>query len=317
MIEPSDATSIARRRLLQFAAAATAGTVGAPPGAHAANREAAETGQASTGARAPPSRRPATAAPPVPQGDPAFDVLTLGKLQGDLSGATTWIYNPGCVYGVIPGQGLPPAEFARPLFRVEGVTRRISRRVPDGSVEERSRNWMFYCDADSSEYLSRLRNPWTGELLEVPPWRGVPTRSRLTVQGLVADFGPGFENTAVGQPPRLHWRTLGDTTWVGRQASTRIPGAGGALRNEMSIDAWVCRTRDVTDARLTHIPSTYAWTSFAEWMAWLKMGTRPGNLIWRIESSVLHERDALPARFLERMQKMLPGKLDEPMNWDS
>lgn len=294
MTDTSDATSVARRRLLQFASAtaATAGAAAALPPALAAT-------------------------PAIPRGDPAFDVLTIGKLQGDLSGATTWIYNPGTVYGVIPGQGLPPAEFGRPLFKVEGVTRRISRRLPDGSVEERSRNWMFYCDAESGEYLARLRNPWTGELLEVPPWRGTPTRSRLTTQGLVADFGPGFENTAVGRPPRLDWRTLGDTTWIGRQASTRIPGAGGTLRNEMSIDAWVCRTRDVVDPRLTHIPSTYAWTSFAEWMPWLKMGTRPGNLIWRIESSVLREREALPARFLARLRELLPGKLEEPMGWDS
>jgi len=259
-----------------------------------------------------PARIPAD----FPRDDPAFNVLTVGKLQGDLSGAPTWIYNPGVVYGVLPGQGLPPADFGRALFRVEGCTRRISRRLPDGSVEERSRNWMFYLDADTGAPLGKFRNPYTGALLDAPPWRGSPGRSTLTVNGPLVQFGPGFENTSIGRALRLDWRTLGETTWIGRQASTRLRDATGAVRNEMSIDAWVCRTRDVADTRLTHIPSTFAWTSFAGWMPWLEMGSRPGNLLWRIESTVLHALEALPVAFRERMQQGLPGKLEAPFGWE-
>ncbi len=85
----------------------------------------------------------------------------------------------------------------------------------------------------------------------------------------------------------------------------------------MSIDAWVCRTRDVADTRLTHIPATNAWTSLGEWLPWLQMGSRSGNLLWRIESTVLHTAEALPAAFRERMQSVLPGKLEEPMEWQA
>lgn len=306
MPTPRHPPGLARRRWLGLAAGGAFATLAGTAAAASGSPDAAS-GRRTTRGRSPV----------LPQDDPAFNVLTLGKLQGDLSGATTWIYNPGWVYGVLPGQGLPAAQFGQALFQVEGLTRRISRRLPDGSVEERSRNWMFYCDAESGEYLKTFRNPYTGETLEVPPFRGVPTASRLTVDGLVADFGPGFENTAIGRPLRLHFRTLGDTTWIDRHAASRIPGASGRPRNEMSLDAWVCRTRDLTDPRLTHIPSTYAWTSFAEWLPWLRMGDRPGNLVWRIESSVLRSRDELPARFLERLQQVLPGKIDEPMGWDA
>jgi hypothetical protein len=309
-VTPAVAALLDRRRLLGMAVAGA--SVAATATATGVARSAEAAGATADATVAPPGIPPG-----FPRDDPAFNVLTLGKLQGDLSGATTFTYNPGVVYGVIPGQGLPPGEFGLPIFKVEGCTRRISRRLPDGSVEERSRNWMFYGDAETGAPLERLRNPWTGQWLDVPPWRGSPARSRLTVNGPLVDVGPGFENTSVGRPVRLEWRTLGDTTWIGRQSATRLRGPTGRFRNEMSIDAWVCRTRDVANANLTHLPSTYAWTSFAEWMPWLGMDSRPGNLVWRIESTVLHAVEALPVAFRDRMERVLPGKLGEPMGWDA
>jgi hypothetical protein len=221
------------------------------------------------------------------------------------------------VYGVIPGAGLPPGEFGRALYRVEGVTQRISRLLEDGSVEERSRNWMFYVDAERDEYLSRWRNPYTGEELEVPPWRGSPSRSVLTVRGPEVNFGTGFENTSLGKPPKLSYRTLGERTWITRHAATRLTDAAGKHRNELSIDAWICNTADLLDERLTHIPSTYTWTSHAEWQPWTKMQGRAGHVLWRIESVVLHKQSDLPQRFLRHLEALLPGKLDEPLNWSS
>jgi len=253
----------------------------------------------------------------VPLDDAAFNVRTVGKLLGDLSGVVTYTWNPGTVYGVIPGAGLPPGEFGRALYRVEGVTQRISRLLEDGSLEERSRNWMFYVDAERDEYLSRWRNPYTGEELEVPPWRGSPSRSVLTVRGPEVSVGAGFENTSLGKPPRLAFRTLGERTWITRHAATRLTDAAGKHRNELSIDAWICRTGDLLDDRLTNLPSTYTWTSHAEWQPWTRMQGRAGNVLWRIESVVLHEREALPQRFLRHLEAVLPGKLDEPLNWSS
>jgi hypothetical protein len=47
------------------------------------------------------------------------------------------------------------------------------------------------------------------------------------------------------------------------------------------------------------------------------MQGRPGNVLWRIESVVVHERSALPERFLRHLESLRPGKLDEPLNWSS
>ena len=139
----------------------------------------------------------------------------------------------------------------------------------------------------------------------------------LTVRGPEVSFGAGFENTSLGKPPRLAFRTLGERTWITRHAATRLTDAAGKHRNELSIDAWICRTADLLDERLTHIPSTYTWTSHAEWQPWTRMQGRAGSVLWRIESIVLREREALPQHFLRHLETLLPGKLDEPLNWSS
>jgi hypothetical protein len=45
------------------------------------------------------------------------------------------------------------------------------------------------------------------------------------------------------------------------------------------------------------------------------MGNRPGGLLWRIDSVVLDDVAQLPTAFVDRMQKLLPGKLSERLTW--
>jgi len=45
------------------------------------------------------------------------------------------------------------------------------------------------------------------------------------------------------------------------------------------------------------------------------MSGRPGGLLWRIDSVVLDDIEQLPGVFVERLQKLLPGKLQERLTW--
>jgi hypothetical protein len=287
---------------------------GAPPGRAAeASRSAASAAAAPSPAAAPAAAPPAD----LPVADPAFNTRLIGRLQGDLSGRQRWIYNPGFVFATVPGRGLAPAEFGRLLYRVEGFTSRISRLLPDGSVEERSHSWMFYRHADEERWLEGFDNPWTGERLEVPPYRGGPSHSWLRpATGTAVDGATvGLESTGIGAPVRVSWRVLGDRVWLSRHAASRIRTPAGAVRNEFSMDAWVCGLDDLRDERRSHLPATYTWTSQAEWQPWLRMDGRPGGLLWRIESMVLDDPARLPAHFTARLQELLPGKLEERLAW--
>lgn len=247
--------------------------------------------------------------------DPRFNTELIGRLQGDLSGRQRWIHNPGFVFATVPGQGLAPGEFGRLLYRVEGFTARISRLLDDGSVEERSHSWMFYRHADEDRWLETFENPWSGEMLEAPPYRGGTTHSWLhPATGPELEGGAGLESTAIGRPTKLNWRIHDSAVWLTRHAASRLQ-AGTTVRNEFSIDQWICRLDEALDSRHRHVPATYSWTSQAQWQPWLRMGDRPGGLLWRIDSVVLDDVEQLPVAFVERMEKLLPGKLRQRLTW--
>ena len=253
---------------------------------------------------------------PMPIDDPHFNIDVIAKLQGDLSGRQRYLYNPGCVYGILPtGQGLAAQEFGRLLYRVDGFTARISRKLGDGSVEERSHSWMLYSDALTGEPLQQWTNPYNGERVAVPEYRGGPSASRLTTNGPALQGMTGLESTALGSPVHLQWRVVGPRTWLSRHASSRIRIGSGRARNEFSVDAWACATADLRDRQRSSIPSTYTWTSHAEWQPWLRMQDRPGGVLWRIDTVLLDDRDQLPRSFIERIDKILPGKLDQKLQF--
>jgi len=270
-----------------------------------------------------PSRAAArTAAAPGTAGslsmrDPAFNLRTLGRLQGDLSGRTVYAYSDGCAFGLVPGDGPPLADYGRLLYRVESCAVRISRLRADGALEERSRSWMFYRDPDSGTYLEELRNPYTGATVPVPTFRGGVSGSVTTTQGPQFRATFPMESTVLGRPMLLDWRIVGDHAWVSRHAFTRWKEAAtGAYKTEMTMDSWTCRVADLLDEKLSAVPAAHSWMSQTEWQSWLGMRGRPGAMLWRIDGTNFGSVADLPPEFVERSHRLLSGALVDPLTWD-
>lgn len=281
-------------------------SVGAAAGMAAMTR----TAQAATRS----SRKHAALAARLPIRDPAFNVHTLGRLEGDLSGKVVYLHRQGRVFGLRPGHGPELDDYGRLLYKAEGVSVRTSRLREDGAIVDKSRNWLFYRDPVTGEFLSEFTNPYTGETVPVPTFRAGITGGVSTTNGpeLAADFP--MESTVFNQPMLLDWNFMGDHAWIYRHAFTRWrEGATSSYRTEMTLDCWVCRLDDVANPRLTHIPSTYSWTSQTEWQSWLRMKDEPGAMLWRHDGVLVRSIAELPQDFVEQCEKVLPGHLSAPL----
>ena len=263
-----------------------------------------------------PTRTAAKDSAHLPTDDPAFNVKTLGRLQGDLSGKPVYNYVAGQVFGLVPGDGPAIADYGRLMYRVEGGGMRMSRQRADGAVEERSRGWLFYMDPKTGEYLDEYDNPYTDEKLTVPTFRGGISGSVMTAKGPEYSANFTMESTVFDRPVLLDWRFIDDQVWISRHAFTRWKERStGFHKTEMTLDCWACRIADVANKKLTMIPSLYSWTSQTEWQSWLKMRGKPGAMLWRNEGVIVKSLDELPRQFVERSNMKLPGALNEPLTW--
>lgn len=246
--------------------------------------------------------------------DPLFNVKTLGRLQGDLSGETVYAFTQGHVFGLSPGRGPSLTDYGRLMYLVEGVSVRSSSLRDDGAIVERNRSWLFYKDPESGHYLSTYANPYTGQTVPVPTFRAGITGSVIGPRGpeVVANFP--MESTVFDQPMLLDWRFLGEQAWIYRHAFTRWrESSSGQYRTEMTLDCWVCQIADIANDELQHIPNAHSWTSQTEWQSWLQMGDRAGTMLWRIDGTLLSSIDQLPREFVEKSEKELPGQLAAPL----
>jgi hypothetical protein len=250
--------------------------------------------------------------------DPAFNMMTLARLQGDISGRISYIYRKGEVVGIAAGRGLPIEDYGKRMYTFEGGGLRRSRVREDGSIETRSRNWLFYTDPETGEFLDEFENPYTGEFVAVPAFRAGISGSVLTVNGPEVRAAFNMQSTVFGRPTLLQYSFLGDTAWVSRYAFTRwTPPGEDQARTEFTLDVWTCRAEDLFDEALTYVPNTYSWTSQTEFQTWLAMPDDfEGNQVWSTHGASSYQLNELPEHFVARSRERMEDLLTDPLAWD-
>ena len=242
----------------------------------------------------------------VPDGvdlkDPAFNLATLTRLQGDVAEKVSYGFQFGQVYGILNGRDLPLNEYGRKIYGYEGGSVRKARVLPDGSVQSVSRGWLFYTDAETGEYMTNFKNPYTNDTVEVPIFRAGISGDTATINGPKTSANFTMESTVYNRPPQLEYKFIGDRAWVSRYAFTRWQPRGlPNKRTEMTLDVWDCAAADIFNRRKTYIPNRSTWTSQTEFQTWLKMPPEiSGHQLWRSDGVRVDRIADLPTRFVER-----------------
>jgi Protein of unknown function (DUF1838) len=251
-------------------------------------------------------------------GDPRAMMMILARLQGDVAGKLTYGYQRGRVFGLIGGAGLPLDQYGRRLYDYEGASVGRSRILGNGDVETKSRSWLFYTDPATGAYIKKWVNPYTGEAIDVPPFRGGISGGTITPNGPKVSANFTMESTVFNKPTQLEFVTIGERTWVSREAFTRwTPKGSTQARTEFTLDTWVAATRDLMNPKLTAIPSASSWTSQTEWQTWLKMpATQAGQQLWKSDGMKVYRIADLPPAFVDHANKEHPGILTDAITFE-
>ncbi|MBX3478476.1 MAG: DUF1838 family protein [Brevundimonas sp.] len=183
----------------------------------------------------------------------------------------------------------------RLLFRVEGMNIRQCVGVHDAQRGDGfrlvSRELMLYLDPRTGEVLRTWTNPWTGAEVSVMPVANDPVNMR-----------PFFERDAQGRPFNPGFRLQDDRVFAASEIPLFYtnPLAGdyqdyvGNQYHAMEIFDFVAQRDALLGSDTTTAGAALAWVRIAPWLPWMKMGGRPGLMVFNAMGQTIAGVDALP-----------------------
>ncbi len=232
--------------------------------------------------------------------------LTCGTTEQGITRYGMW---EGKLYSRAPG------ERDRMLFTVIGINTRQCARVTDpqrgDGFRSVSREIMVYLDPATGQVIDQWKNPWTGETLDVIHVANDPVNMSR----------PTFATTPDGKPLSVSLRQYDDTL----VSSSEVPlfytnpltgeyqDYVGGQYHAMEIFNTYYRTADFTNTKQARISdSRISWQRVSAWLPWMKMGDRPGLMIFNATGFSTFDQRKIPANLMQILTSRFPAYLTPP-----
>ncbi|PZO01377.1 MAG: hypothetical protein DCF29_15525 [Alphaproteobacteria bacterium] len=174
-----------------------------------------------------------------------------------------------------------PGEPDRHIFNVEGMNVRQCVTVTDATrgtgYRLVSRELMLYLDPRTNEILRTWTNPVTDQEVEVVHVANDPVNSR-----------PSYERNADGTPFTFSGRVNQGKVFLNFEAPLfYVNPLGGDYQeyvgnqyHAMEIFDFSMDEDDLIDASRPRASPVIAWVRISPWLPWMRMGGRPGGLVF-------------------------------------
>ena len=227
-----------------------------------------------------------------------LDVSCWVKTRNSLSSQSTFLLWTGSLYAFVPN------ERKQHLFKIVGVS--VSRCLPnnDNSWDFTSRELTYYLDPRTEEVIHQWQNPWTEETLPVVHVANSP------VQGLFKGVFPALVN--------------GDTTTFVFDLFTNYPNplAGDERFRDYSPQStyqatelfkFTVSTAELLDPKIPEVSQVIlSWDRIGPWLPWMKMGNKPGQLIYSAHGLKVNSFSELPEWLQTEINDRIPIYQDAP-----
>lgn len=228
-----------------------------------------------------------------------FDAKAFVKVRASLDASEqsflTWT---GSIYALVP------EEKRKHIFKIVGMS--VSRCIAkeEGVWDFTSRELTYYLDPSTEEILRRWENPWTGEMLNVVHVANNPVQAQFKRQfsvhvdgdigTFVFDLFPTYPNPLAGDERFLDY-SPNATYQAAELFKITVPLA--ELLNP-----------EVNSVSKLHV----SWDRISSWLPWMKMGDRPGLLIYSAYGSKVSGFTDLPRLLQDEINNRVPVYKNAP-----
>lgn len=228
------------------------------------------------------------------------------RIRADSSGkpvfANWWV----TVFAVVPG------ERPRPIMRLEGFNVGRFAKTAEGGQEFITREVAYYRDLATWQILSEWNNPFTNERNQVLHVLNDPVNSR---------YAPPDQPNAT----RLPFMVSGNDVFLRLDIPLQYPNpltpaeypaeSSGPMYLASEHFTFFAKKSDLDNKALTSVPSTWAWSRTGPWLPWMKMGQRPGYLLYSGHGRKFEKFEDLPADIRDYTQKNHPEYMTAPSSY--
>ena len=220
------------------------------------------------------------------------DALEISKRAqcGPADGQPAFYHWSGHLYSRVQG------EPDRLLFKVEGMNARTCTTVED---PVRGKGWkmvsreiMLYLDPKTGEVLRQWTNPWTDEVVDVMHVNNDPVNMRPS-------FAKGADGT-YGPLPRMRR----EGRWIFAPVEVPLfytnPLAGdyqdyiGGKYHAMEIFDFAYDAEEMLNTKNAMVYPIVSWVRISDWMPWMKMRGRQGQIVVNAMGHKLKSYDEYP-----------------------
>jgi hypothetical protein len=220
-------------------------------------------------------------------------------------------------YGMWEGRlwSRTPGEKDRHLFNVVGINTRQCAQLNDPQrgrgYRSVSREIMVYLDPQTNALVDEWKNPWTGETVRVIHVANDPVNMRK----------PSFAIGEDGKPAMSDLRHYGDTL----VSSSEIPlfytnPLGGDYQDYVGNKYHAMEIFNTSYATADFIGSTklrigeskISWQRVSEFLPWMKMGGRPGLMIFNATGFSAFDKAKISPKLMEVLTTRFPLYLTPP-----
>jgi hypothetical protein len=252
---------------------------------------------------------------------PEDNLLAWMKMRASLETQDVYYWFTGGLDVAIPGEPI------RPFVTVETLILRRTERRGDQLFNVTDWEASFYRHPETGEVVDELRNPVTGATVRPLHYREGPVTFEYAATRQPRLVGLETPFATRDEPFRQPWRIAGDTLWMtkafyisGRPQWLDIrefPEETPATPlNVSSIAVMESRLADVLDPRLSSVQTRYSYQATSDWLPWMKLGQRPGFLVWHENGKKLFSLNEVPADSLAALRRLHPVWFQRPVPWE-
>jgi hypothetical protein len=218
------------------------------------------------------------------------------RIRGRLAGPPVFDHVTGSVYSAVDG------EQPLLLFGLEGLQVSLYRREAADRFVVRTRYLGLRTDPASGRILERFANPWTGAMDDVPVTSYGPSTIRIHPDGI--DFGVPQE-----QAPRVSRRRFQRTAgWI--HVSEAILSAASTDQPDFDEFTFSAQEADLAVGASGFVPAIAAFTVVERWPSWMRMGNRPGMLVWHVRGTKFEHAEEVPASLRREAERRWGGPIE-------